>query len=372
MLADRRANGTVIYFSSATMSFTGCEPTLSIGILAHNEEDRIEETLRSLFEQDVFQRFATELAIVANGCSDKTAAIAEQSLAEYQAVWTARGFARVESIIAAGKSNAWNQFVHRISSPRASMLILMDADIKFLNANTISSMIATLESNPQAVVCVDRNVKDIEIKASRTLLERLLVTATPTINPNDVPLCGQLYCALSAQLRLITLPIEIAGEDGFLRALLLTQGFIKPEDRRRIVMDSSVAHSFTSVASLRELFKHERWIIAGNIINALIFERFWAEADADHSAMALMQDWHAQDSQWLPHYVKSQVKARAWNLLPGGLWTRRWTRLGGRPIWSLMLRLPVAAIATIIDTVIFIAAIRDVRRGRAFRYWGRK
>ena len=153
------------------------EKRLSIGLLAHNEEARIEETLRSLFAQDVFQHFATEIVIVANGCTDKTVAIAEHSLADHQGVWAACGSARVEEITTAGKTNAWNQFVHRFSSPQASVLVLMDADIKILNPNTISSMVATLQGSPRAVICVDRNVKDIEIKANRTLFERLLVAA---------------------------------------------------------------------------------------------------------------------------------------------------------------------------------------------------
>ena len=206
------------------MSLPGRDPLLSIGILAHNEESHIGETLRSLFAQDVFQQYATELVIVANGCTDKTAEVAKRTLRDHQAVWSSLGTARVEEVIVAGKTNAWNQFVHRISSRHASMLILMDADISILNPNTISSMVATLQRSPKAVVCVDRPVKDIEIKANRTALERVLVAATPTVSLDNVPLCGQLYCALSVQLRLIHLPAEITCDDGFLRALLLTQG----------------------------------------------------------------------------------------------------------------------------------------------------
>jgi len=353
------------------MSLAERGPKVSIGILAHNEEFHIMEALQSLFAQDVFQHFATELVIVANACTDKTAAIAGRLLEDNRSVWSTHGSARVEELTTAGKANAWNQFVHRFSSPRASMLILMDADIRILEQNTISSLVSTLESNPQAVVCVDRPVKDIEIKANRSVLERLLVAATPTVDPDNVPLCGQLYCALAARLRQITLPIEITCEDGFLRALVLTYGFTKPEDARQIVMNFGVSHSFASVATLRELFKHEKWVVAGNIVNALLFERFWAEADTERSAMTLMNEWHSHDSQWLPHYIQSQVKVRGWYLLPKEAWTRRWSRLRGRPVWSIILRFPVTAIAAIIDAVIFVAAIRDVCRGRAFRYWGR-
>jgi glycosyltransferase involved in cell wall biosynthesis len=344
---------------------------VSIGILAHNEEFNIVETLQSLFTQDVFQRFPTEVVIVANGCSDDTAAIARRILADNRSVWSERGSARVEDIVTPGKANAWNQFVHQFSATDASILVLMDADITFLNTNTISSMIATLKSSPRAVVCVDRPVKDIELRTERKFLERLLVTATPKISPDNVPLCGQLYCALSARLRQITLPVEIIGEDGFLRALLLTRGFTEQEDLGQIILDSSAAHSFESVATLRELFKHEKWLIAGTIVNTLLFERFWAESSANRSAMSLMQEWLARDSQWLPRYIRSQVDSRGWNLVPREYWTRRWSRLRGRSMKSMILRFPVAVIAAIVDLVIFVAAISDVRRGRAFRYWGR-
>jgi glycosyltransferase involved in cell wall biosynthesis len=133
---------------------------ISIGILAHNEEPRITKTLETLFVQDVFKKYSCEIVIVANGCTDGTAAAARRSTQDHQAVWSTLGSARVEELAVAGKSNAWNHFVHEFSSPQASVLVLMDADIELVKPNTISSMIATLKSNSQAVVCVDRPVKD--------------------------------------------------------------------------------------------------------------------------------------------------------------------------------------------------------------------
>src|SRR5262249_11898295 len=143
-------------------------------LLAHNEAPRIGKTLQSLFAQDVFQGFATEIVIVANGCTDETARVARRSLADHHAAWSARRTARVEELAVAGKANAWNHFVHELSSPRASVLVLMDADITFLSTNTISSMVSTLENCPQAVVCVDQPVKNIQLKPNRTFFERLL------------------------------------------------------------------------------------------------------------------------------------------------------------------------------------------------------
>ncbi len=346
-------------------------PQLSIGVLAHNEASRIDKTLRALFAQDVFQKHTTEVVIVANGCTDETAAVARRCLADCRAVWSANGSARVEELAAAGKANAWNEYVHAFSSPQAPMLVLMDADITLLNTNTISSMVSTLEKSPQAVVCVDRPVKDIQGKRNRTFFEHLLASATPKINPDEVPLCGQLYCALSAAVREIKLPVEITCEDGFLRALLLSQGFTAPENPRRIVLDSSVAHSFTSVASLRELFKHEVWIVAGSIVNMLLFEHFAAECAPDRNAMTLMNYWQEHDPKWLPRYIETQVQERGWRLLPRSWWTRRWSRWRQLPLSRRLRRFPVAVIATAMDTLIFIAAIRNVHCGSAFRYWDR-
>lgn len=348
------------------------EGSLSIGILAHNEESNIEALLRSLFSQDVFQKVPAEIVIVANGCTDKTATIARQSLADHQAVWSDRGSARVEELTVSGKTNAWNQYVHTLSSPLASILVLMDADITLLSSNVISSMVTTLDRSSQAVVCVDRPVKDIEITTKRTFLQRLLVAATPKIDTNNVPLCGQLYCALSAQLRQIVLPVELPVEDGFLRALLVTDGFTKPENAQRIILDSTASHCFASVATIRELFKHEKWIVSSSVIAMLLFERFWNECTADCSAMTLMERWQEQDPEWLPHYVQQQVRRRGWRLLPRDWWTRRWWYLQVLPLHTKIQKLPVAAIAAIFDAFIFLAAIRDVRGGRAFRYWGRK
>jgi glycosyltransferase involved in cell wall biosynthesis len=344
---------------------------VSIGILAHNEEAHIGAALCSLFAQDIFELYSAEVIVVANGCVDRTVEIAKSILAEHQAVWNARGSARVVEIGAPGKTNAWNLFVHQLSAPLTSLLFLMDADIVLLSPNTLTSMVSTLERNPQAILCVDRNVKDIEIKRNPTLFERLLIAATPKLGAGRVPLCGQLYCVRSAQSRTIRVPPEITVDDGFLRALLLTQGFTAPEDATGIVLDSNAAHSFASVSTLRELFKHERWLIAGSIVNMLLFERFSAQAGAGRSAMTLMEKWGAEDAEWLPRYIESEVRRRGWALLPREYWIRRWTRLKGLPVRRAILRVPAAVIATVMDAMVFIAAIKDVRRGRAYSYWGR-
>jgi hypothetical protein len=345
------------------------DPDISIGIMAYNEEQRIRATLCGLFAQDVFTKLSTEVIVVANGCTDDTVKVAREILLEYEKLWSIRGSARVEDLTVAGKTNAWNQFVHVFSSRRCPVLVLMDADIDLLSANTISSMVATLKNSSQAVVCVDRPVKDIEINTKRTLFQRLLVASTPELDPDNLPLCGQLYCALSGQLRQIEMPLDIAGpEDGFLRALLLTDGFTKPENKKRIVLDPDARHIFASVATLRELYKHEVWLVTGSIVNMFLFERFAAECKVGQNAMTLMKDWREKDSQWLRRYTQLQVQKRGWRLLPYSWWTRRWSQLRGLPLARKVWRLPVVLAATAVDTWVFLVSIRNVRGGR-FGNW---
>lgn len=328
------------------------EKRLSIGLLAHNEAPRIESTLVSLFKQDVFRYFPTELAIIANGCTDETAEITRRLLSQHREVWSTRGTATVEEISTPGKANAWNEFVHRVSSRNVCTLVIMDADISIIEQNSISSMVNTLHNDRNAVVCQGRAIKDIELKSNLTFFEHLVASATSPIDPNNLGLCGQLYCVAASQARQIKLPAQITVEDGFLRALLLTYGFTSPEDAKRIIADPNAVHSFVSVATLRQLFKHERWIVAGNIVNAMLFERFWAEGRPGLSAMQLMECWLTQDPQWLEHYIRSQVKARGWHLLPKDIWTRRLSRLRGLPIKAKLHKLPIAAVASIVDAVI--------------------
>jgi glycosyltransferase involved in cell wall biosynthesis len=346
-------------------------PDLSIGILAYNEEPRIGATLQGLFAQDVFTRCATEVVVIANGCTDNTASTARKTILENQPLWSLRGSARVVELTTAGKSNAWNKFVHEFSSPQAPVMFLLDGDIELTDVGTLYSMLTTLNRNSEAVVCVDRPVKDIALNPNRTLVQRLLLAATPKIDPNDLALCGQLYCVRSQELRAIKLPIEITVEDGFLRALLLTHGFTRPEDKRRIILDPKAFHIFQSVATLRETFKHEVRVVAGSIVNMLLFERFSEECKLDRSAMGLMRVWEAENPGWLKEFVKRKVEERGWRLLPRSWWTRRWTRLGRMSFAQKLGRTPWVALAWSLDAAVFVTAISYVRDGSAFGYWGR-
>ena len=52
-------------------------PTLSIGIMAYNEEANIGRLLSSLLDQNLTQANLTEIFVVASGCTDRTEKIVD-------------------------------------------------------------------------------------------------------------------------------------------------------------------------------------------------------------------------------------------------------------------------------------------------------
>ena len=121
---------------------------VAIGIIAWNEEASIRATLDSLFQQTLFRklklrRWKCQIVCLANGCTDRTAAVAAEIFAAQS-----RGHrykdafdARVVELTQRGKVNAWNQFVHSISSREARVLFMMDADILIHRPESLLSLI---------------------------------------------------------------------------------------------------------------------------------------------------------------------------------------------------------------------------------------
>jgi glycosyltransferase involved in cell wall biosynthesis len=129
--------------------------TISIGVLAYNESALISRTLGSLLQQSLFaddeSRFELEIVVVPNGCTDNTASVAHATLQTLIEPFNNPHVGwKVCELVQAGKSNAWNTYVHQLCSVKAKYLFLMDADIEFLEQDTLLSMIALLERAPDA------------------------------------------------------------------------------------------------------------------------------------------------------------------------------------------------------------------------------
>ena len=347
------------------------KPVISIAILAHNEAGNIQSTLKSLFQQTVFHDAAiasgVEVMVVANGCGDRTADIASASLARLAREisipllnWS------VVEIPEAGKSNAWNLFVHEYADGNADLLCLMDADIQFLHECTVERAIAKLTEDSEIWVTTDLPVKDIQVNQRNGWLERASL-ASPT--PLTSALCGQFYCGRASVLRQIWMPKGLPVEDGFLRGMVLTDRFTGPEVERRVQRVEEASHLFEAYVDWRSLLRHERRLIVGDVINSLLFRYFWAECSPQQDAGDLVRRNNARDPNWLPRMLGDIADRRGGWLVPPRLLFRRFRKLRSHSPLGAIVRFPIVLSAFLTDLVLFVQANRQIQQGNGLGYW---
>ena len=385
-------------------------PTVaSIGVMAHNEAGRIERTLRSLLGQELLRtptieqgvsshtcggqacEIQVELHVLANGCADNTADIAQATLADVtrSSLFETLRWS-VDVIEQPGKSNAWNLFVHQLSNPKADYLVLMDADIEILGPHTLESMVDALLQHPSACIAVDRPIKDAALKVNRTWSDRLSVALSSLSGKTlqggqesslqDVReenkiaspawLCGQLYCGRAAALRQIHLPISSLAEDGLLYQWIASDGLAAPIDPHRVILAKSAAHSFEAYTHLGLLLKHERWLIASSSTHELLYAHLRDRHLTGLAASQYIHQRNQEDPRWLHKLVNQAARQRRW-LVPSFVLTKRFESLSGKSAVQILLMLPLAIAAFLVDLGLAYLANRDLHRGVALKYWGK-
>lgn len=345
---------------------------ISIGIMAYNEEPRIRATLASLRDQDLLQLPATrgvalEIVVVANGCRDRTPDVAAAAMAEF--FTTLPGVtARTEVLEQAGKSNAWNEYVHRLADPAADFLILMDGDITLVGNATLRLLVEALEAAPEAHVSVDVILKDLAFKAQKSALERLSVAASDLSRSGPPKIAGSLYCGRGAVLRGIWMPVGLLVEDGFLKAMIATDNFRKPENAGRVVRAEGAAHVFEAVTSPRLLFKHEVRLLVGSALNFILFDFLRDRVAAEGGdAGAMVRDLNAQSPDWFPKQIDAALNARGFWLAPSGFILLPLRQLGQLPLSGAFVRLPAALLRVVFNLAAALSANRQLQ-WRSFRW----
>lgn len=332
---------------------------ICLGVLAHNEEANIAATLGDLCEQDIRcnPQYQFSLLVVVNGSSDGTARVARQVLAG-----TGMDHAVVELAIA-GKANAWNRFVHELSPNDADVLLLADADIRLPQKDALSRLVRALIDTPSAVAAVDQPIKDIALRSSRGISGRLSLSASALTTVGPPGLCGQLYAAYAAPLRQIFLPEPMLVEDGFIRGMLLTQGFTQPEDTSRLVRAEGVYHLYEAEMRLSALFRHEKRIVIGTLSNILLFEKARALAARGISASAWMRTRTHEHPDWFRELIRQRLgswgSTRIGIMVPVPLMQLRQCR--GVDFWRA---LPGALARTALNLMVAVGAAIDLRLGR--------
>ena len=331
----------------------------SLGILAHNEESGIALTLGDLWKQTWLKSgTSVEVLCVVNGSRDRTATVAREFFAANPLSGVT---ARVIELERAGKANAWNEYVHHLSAPDATLLFLVDADIALPESDTLKRLATALKKHPAAVVSVDQPVKDLALRGDPGMKARLSRAAADLAAAGPPKLCGQLYAARADALRRIRVPEGLLVEDGFIKAMLLTDNFRIPEDLSRIVRAEGAWHVFEAESKASTLLRHERRILIGTVINIILFRDLQQAAANGEDIAERIRARNAQSPDWVAREVGVRWReiwgATVWETV--GLPLRQWKQ-AGRPF-----RLFSGVLARVVfNAIAAFSAWRELRRRR--------
>ena len=352
---------------------------ISIGILAWNEEDVIEATLTSLFQQSALQGSTSalpdsewEIIVVPNGCTDDTAAIARRVLKNLVSHVDSQKIAfAVHELKEPGKSNAWNHYIHEFSSKDADLILMIDADIAFGEAETISNTVKALMQNPQAVVAVDLPLKNATKKIKKTLVERISVAASRAATTGPPAIAGSFFCARASALRKIWMPKGLAVEDGFLRAMIITDCFRSAIDLGKIIRAQNATHYYETLTSFRAIFRHELRMVIGTAVNCYFTWDFlmFATDPSGSGAGVLIRNRTEKDPSWYPRFIDNSIRNHGFWVLPRGMLFRRFSGYKRYRSMGLFKWILVALVGFLLDLPVFIVANRRLKKGGAIGYW---
>lgn len=338
---------------------------LAVGMLTHNSAATIESMLVGFARQSLFHRadLDVRLHVVANGCSDDTVAKARVALGRPD-VRTSLVNAEVHDVACKGKANAWNLLIHDFVDPDTEFVVMIDDDITFPDDDSCALVVDRLIADDDAVVAIDRAVSDLALVERPGLLGRLVLLGTDTDHDPTTSITGQFYCGRYAALRSIRMPAEIIGEDGYLRASVLTRNFTADEDFRRVTWVPEASHVYASERTVASILHHQVRQTTGTIFNIVLFGHLRSVSAHEPDLATYVERRNAEDREWLPKLVMKDWPGNVGAGARRRLLTRRTVDATSR-----LRRIPVLGALTIVDLLVYALAMRTIRSGRATGFW---
>lgn len=332
---------------------------VDVGVFAHNEASGIAAMVQNLAAQDVLTTLGLDvrILILANGCSDDTVVRARAEAVP--------GITVVD-LLQSGKSRTWNHFVHELSRPEADILIFSDADILFPTSDSLRRLAQGLAERPNLWALNSQAVKDIVVAPiNLTMTDRLIAAGTGGLYDWKTAICGSLCAMPAARARLFHLPVGLPVEDGFLRAMILTDVLTTPEDFSRIDGLDGLFHIYQSERRLGDLLRHQTRIVIGSAINAACFEDLRSLApEQRRSTLATL------DEDWLQQVIRRRLPRWTSGYVPVHFAVKRVQRALARP--SSLLnpkRLVVTVMGFGFDLIVYMRAQLAMARGTGAGHW---
>ncbi len=198
------------------------------------------------------------------------------------------------------------------------------------------------------------------------MIDKAIAMSSETLNDWKTAICGSLYAMPSAKARLLHMPVGLAVEDGFLRAMILTDAMTMEEDFSRID-GGDVFHVFASERSILALIKHQTRIVIGSAINTAVFTALH-ELPSSQRRTALANAAGQED--WLPNVIRSQLPRWPFGWIPLHFLTKRVGYISQQPRKLLHPRhVFVLLMGFGFDLVVYVNAQIKMARGTGAGHW---
>jgi hypothetical protein len=327
---------------------------ISIGMLVYNGAATLPITIDSLLSQQLLRDpdVMVSIHIVANGCTDASVAIAERMLGEARnaqpdAWWSYR----VHDLAIANKCQAWEHFVHVASERDAELIVMLDCDIVFGGTDTLTALTRAFEGDPVLQISTSLPVKDVELQAKGMLQWTSSKVNDSRLDEHGV--CGQLYAARAAMLRKIHMPLGLSAEDGYIRAMVLTDGFRSAEVLPRVRRAPGARHIFEAHTSPRRIIRHEMWMTCEFVKLTYLYSAFEALPldEIDRHAGDLVGEWNAQMPGWFAAMFVAASRDRD-RLVSKAIRYRRYRAWKQRSLRHKLTSFPKLLLTTALDTIV--------------------
>ncbi|WDE98546.1 glycosyltransferase family 2 protein [Lentisphaera profundi] len=340
-----------------------------IGMLIHNEEDIIADTLKTVFTQDIFNHTQDkiEMIIVANACSDNSAAIAEFLLREFKRLHLNFTY-RVVSKEEPGKIAAWNDLIHLYSDPDYDYIICMDGDIIIQQNHNFSTLIDALERNSEALISSDLPIKDISLKAHKGLRNFTSLAFSKITQKGTSQLCGQLYCARADFLKQIYIPPEVLIDDTYIKFMACTGGLKHSVDDSKIISLRHISHIFEAYTGVKDYFNNQvRQTVGFSLWR--IFKEIIKNDLINDNAIQAVKKRALENPEWLKEEMLIYfAQGKKWYIYSGALSVRfkRLTRLSFKG--KLKMIIPVIC-AWLVDIAVVFVSNQKIKNSHLQSLW---
>jgi len=338
---------------------------VDIAVFAYNESHNISNIISNLKKQSILFNpdFSVKIYLLANGCTDNTVELAQNELRKNNP----HNLFELIDLSSPGKSRTWNFFVHHLSRPTAKHLVFCDSDIDIPNPNTIQNLIEMLDDNAALLGVSSKPIKDIVFEPNNlNILDKIIAGAGGTLNDWRHSLCGQLYVLRTNEAKNIFLPIGLPVEDGFIRAMLLTDCLANKENINKLNGKDEVFHVYKSERTITQLIKHQVRIVIGSTINATVFSFLRENPTTVKQQLKIS----SEDEQWLKKVIDSKLPSWRYGWVHPSFLFKRVLRMLSKKHRPLKLRNVVTLIfGFLFDLIVYIISQVKMALGTGSGHW---